>query len=213
MVNESVPVQMVNWIGLQHEFAISWHALQALGISRFIELLDPRHQYMDVSQGVSNAIGGCFTPIHEWAKNKKRKRGDDDARDQIAVWEVFRELRPQHLSIKKKIRYARRFWSRLFRIQCMSLKALQVFEVVGVPEDYSCTASFLSFLFSDKMPSLLSRIRNNIQYNDTKFVYRGLHVFDVILLLDLMVINRVHIPVRQPDRIVPRQSPRGILRQ
>ena len=113
----------------------------------------------------------------------------------MGIWEMFRELRPQHLEMEKKIRYARRFWSRLFAIQCMSLKALKVFETAGVPDDHKTTSSLIAFLFSDKMPSLLSRIRNNKYYNGTKAVYRDLHLFDVILIMDLMILNRVHIPI------------------
>ena len=195
----SVPEQMVEWFGPQHQFSISWHALQWLGISRFVELMDPSKEYMDIQQGQSNAFMGCFAQIREWAKNEKYKQGADDWQ-RLPIWEVFRALRPDHLEMEKKIRYARRFWSRLLRIQCMSMKALKVFEITGIPDDYQDTTSFIRFLFSDKMPSLLSRIRNNMNFDECKSVYRDLHLFDVVLVMDLMLMNRVHIPIRQPDQ-------------
>ena len=197
--HQSVPEQMVEWFGLcNHSFGLSWHALQALGVSRLVELFDPSRDYLDLQQAASGALRGCFQILREWSKNEKHQRGETDV-EKIAVWEVYRELRPQHLDMEAKIRYARRFWSRLYRIQCMSTKALKVFETAGVPDDYRNSTALIQFLFSDKMPSLLSRIRNNLFYHDTKPVYRPLHFFDVVLILDLMLLNQCHIPVRGAD--------------
>ena len=196
---ESVPQQMVEWLDLgEYAFGVSWHALICLGISRFVELFDPSRPYSDHQQAATNVLMGCFGPIREWAKNEKDKRGEGDS-DKIGVWEVFRELRPQHVEMEIKIRYARRFWSRLYRIQCISMKALTVFEAAGVPDDYNDTSKLIHFLFSDKMPGLLSRIRNNEWYRDNKPVYRPLHLFDAVLLMDLMLLNDCHIPVRGAD--------------
>jgi hypothetical protein len=161
-------------------------------------LFDPKRPYLDLEQAASHGLQGCFGPLRDWAKNEKMKRGQGDS-DKIGVWEVFRELRPQHAEMEVKIRYARRFWSRLFRFQCMSLKAIKVFEAAGVPDDYSDRSKLIHFLFSDKMPSLLSRIRNNQFYHDNKPVYRPLHLFDIILLMDLMLLNQCNIPVRLGD--------------
>jgi len=196
---QSVPEQMVEWFDLsEHPFDISWHALQALGVSRFVELLDPTRDYIDVQQAATYSLLGCFSIVREWSKNRKHQRGEVDA-DKIAVWEVYRELRPQHCEMETKIRYARRFWSRLYRIQCMSTKALKVFDMAGVPEDYQNSTALIRYLFSDKMPSLMSRIRNNGHYRGTKPVYRPLHIFDVVLVYDLMLLNECHIPVRGAD--------------
>ena len=200
MCPQSVAEQMVAWFGfVDTPFVVSWHALQSLGLSGLVDLLDPKKPDLEFDLSLSDAFMGSFNLIREWAKNKKHQRCEEGG-GKMGIWEVFRELRPQHLEMEKKIRYSRRFWSRLFAIQCMSLKALKVFESVGVPADYQNSSSLIAFLFSDKMPSFMSRIRNNKHYNGTKAVYRDLHLFDVILVMDLMIINRVKIPMQQPVR-------------
>ena len=213
MSARTVPEQMVDWLQLtQHEFQISWHACQALGVSRLVELFDPCQDYLDYNQTVTNALLGCFNPLHEWANNEKRRRSETGG-EQIGVWESFVELQPKHLDMETKIRYARRFWSRLFNIQCFSVKALTVFELASIPDDYRSTSALISFLFTEKMPSLLSRIRNNIRFGELKPVYRDLHLFDVVLMMDLMIVNRVRIPVRQGDQPSRRSSTRIFFRQ
>ena len=118
---------MVEWFQLNEpDFFVSWHALQWIGISSFVELFDPTRPDFDLNLGLSRTLFGCFNPIREWAKNEMHKRSEE-GKDKMGIWEIFRQLRPEHIEIEKKIRYARRFWSRLFRIQCMSLKALEVF--------------------------------------------------------------------------------------
>ena len=117
---QSVPEQMVTWFGvLDPDFFVSWRALQSHGFSRLVELFDPKREYFDFDQSLSHAFKGSFNLIREWAKNEKHKRGEEGT-EKMGIWEMFRELRPQHLEMEKKIRYARRFWSKLFAIQCMS---------------------------------------------------------------------------------------------
>ena len=207
-----MPDQMVEWFELtQHEFQIAWHALQCLGVSRLVELFDPCLEYLDIRQAVTNALMGCFLPLREWAKNEKQKRSES-REGEIGVWETFLELRPRHVDMETKIRYARRFWSRLFAFQCCSDKALTVFELAGVPDDYRSTSALIAFIFTDKMASLLSRIRNNIKFNEDKAVYRDVHLFDVIVLMDLMILNGVRIPIRPPDQPSRRLSSRLFFR-
>jgi hypothetical protein len=203
MSTRTVQDLMVEWFELtQHEFQISWHALQALGVSRFVELFDPCREYVDLRQALNNALMGCFIPLRDWAKNEKRKRSvSGDA--EVGVWESFLELRPRHLNMESKIRYARRFWSRLFSLQCFSAKSIYVFELAGVPDDYRSTSSLIDFIFTEKMANLLSRIRNNIKFKEEKAVYRDLHLFDVVLLFDLMILNGVRIPIREADQPGP----------
>ena len=208
-----MPEQMVDWFELaHHDFLISWRALQCFGISRFVELFDPCKDYVDLNQALSNALRGCVPTLREWAKSEKSKRSQT-GEEESGVWESFVELQPKHIDMESKIRYARRFWSRLFKIQCLSVKALTVFELASIPADYSSTSALISFLFSEKMPSLLSRIRNNITFREVKPVYRDLHLFDVVLLWDLMIVNGVRIPVREGDVPSRRSSSRVFFRQ